>query len=1780
MKKRILIALLCVVLVAAAAFMAVAQNQGAAEPNTISQMLLKFGGSNNPVCPYCGVQPENGWTALDTDIDSWQRLNGHYYLTADRANSSYYAVVGGNACVYLNASNITAKNSYAFQVEGGTLTVMGTGNVTGSYTAHSGVGATVDVVSGTLNLCGGTFSKQASSANAVLAVRGNGSTVNMYAGTAVENGNANNFEGGNVRITAEAAFNMYGGTISGGQAYCGGNVAVMAANAQFNMYGGSVIDGKAQLSGGDLFNADEEQYARGGNIYITKGKLTQTKGAAISGGSAYTGGNIYYDSTAAATLSGTVSAGNGYTAGNIDLRGGGKMTIDTGAVISNGNARYDGGNIQVYKATLELNGGTFTGGTAGRWGGSIMADGSGTVVDIRSGNVSGGESTGGHGGNVCVDNAAKLIFAGGILSGGKASHTTEGKGGNIYAGDATVQITGGNVTMGVAYVSGGNIHIQETTQPIAIDGCDISHGQAAAGGNICVYGAQPAEGENAADVKTFVQIGSDVEIKQGVSQWPKGSSFAGGGGNIFCQGGELIVKGKIKEGTANLTGGNIEVRNATFQLVEGAQVSGGWADYDGGNIAVNKYGILVISESAVTGGTAGRTADNIFSEGNTVLEATAQASDNGGVYVTGNSRLRVYGSFDGNVAISGLAVAEPVYGVTLGDGFECLASFSGKLWLTDVQDNPCLFGKDKKLFVGAVYTVKDGVKTWHSDNATAVAGYGDADYLVPQGDLTLAGGNYVIDLAGQALNITGSGRMVCFDSSNDTYKICGNARIDGPILMNQLAQTVAGKHYIRIKSNGVYSFHRMDLKVSDVSLRVSSGGIYYSARWECDDAVKALIQGFGIGVSLADMPTENLRYDSDTWHTYHSSSEFVSGIKTNGVLIKDILKDSAVADANRVEKNSTYGKMPIYAKAYVVLDNGVDRVQTLISNDDVAASLHDVMASIDDNMPLYYSAAQRMQEFRDYWKQNGLSGAEWDFEFHIPIEIVNLQQKYSTSQLLTGQLHDRLDNSADLTAWKSAMEANGIDFAGCLENGTVSYISGNTWDSNAFVGGIEARFTVDGKPIDCDMLFASYQQMEAVLSQSTYFAYSNGSFQTKAVSKAVFVALINAVKQRGGLFLMAHPKEMGLIDSKDALDYWFADGTAIDIGTSQQNYKLWTDLLTEGKQVWAVSSNADQLSGLADTLTLYAEEKTAQEILQRLARGEFANGRLGLKMAIGNAVMGDTGAFTGEKLVIGVDQAPAGVLQAEHSYRIDLITKSGVKASWPYTGRTVYEILDADEAQAFYRLEVVDETTGERIAVGNPIWNSDYGLKVGFARENITPDYTVLIVGGKQRVSEGVLDNDGIFLTCVAVQEGDQTVLVYTADFIGPYDTYVSPLKHAVSEATGVSEGNIIFNTTHTHSGVGVSTTDWSLLGDNGETNRLRFLEDLNAAAVRTAKSAISDLTPVEAAYAGTAASDKEDVAFVRHYIKRNGSADYSNTGGYDVAENILQVYSKNCQYKAHATDADNEIQLVKFSRGDNKKDVILMSVPAHGTLNENSTYLSADFPNYARRYIESNTGSLVAYFIGAAGDQVPRSKLSNYYLKQTIGVSNNTDAKTYGEKLGGYAVTALQNGLTQLSNTSLKLTKATYEGQVNVRSESEYTDAKQLLNSYNAGTDITTAMKNKGFADISEVSAVVRHYEYVAAYGKSMSINIKTMAIGDLGFVFAPYEMSGANGKQIKQGSPYANTFISSCAEDTIGYVASQDAYDHNSYEAWSSWLAEGSGEKLAKRYIEVLEQQKYNLN
>ena len=101
----------------------------------------------------------------------------------------------------------------------------------------------------------------------------------------------------------------------------------------------------------------------------------------------------------------------------------------------------------------------------------------------------------------------------------------------------------------------------------------------------------------------------------------------------------------------------------------------------------------------------------------------------------------------------------------------------------------------------------------------------------------------------------------------------------------------------------------------------------------------------------------------------------------------------------------------------------------------------------------------------------------------------------------------------------------------------------------------------------------------------------------------------------------------------------------------------------------------------------------------------------------------------------------------------------------------------------------------------------DEGLQAGFARISILPDNNgVEIAGGdaSARLSDGYIDE--LAATCIAIREGEQTILLYTLDFI-TVDTNVLAAQQDIAAATGVAPENILLNATHTHSGVSIRST-------------------------------------------------------------------------------------------------------------------------------------------------------------------------------------------------------------------------------------------------------------------------------------------------------------------------------------------------------------------------------------
>ncbi|MBR4865008.1 MAG: hypothetical protein IKU07_10560 [Oscillospiraceae bacterium] len=447
------------------------------------------------------------------------------------------------------------------------------------------------------------------------------------------------------------------------------------------------------------------------------------------------------------------------------------------------------------------------------------------------------------------------------------------------------------------------------------------------------------------------------------------------------------------------------------------------------------------------------------------------------------------------------------------------------------------------------------------------------------------------------------------------------------------------------------------------------------------------------------------------------------------------------------------------------------------------------------------------------------------------------------------------------------------------------------------------------------------------------------------------------------------------------------------------------------------------------------------------------------------------------------------------------------------------------------------------------------GLQVGFDRQSILPTQLgVQIAGGDAaaRLSEGFLDE--VSTTCIAFSKDDQTYLVYTCDFMVVYASIVDPVKAAICAKTGVPTENILFNCTHTHSGVNILSTGW----EGGAQYRELFSKQ----CVKAAEKAIADMAPATISYGST---QTEGMTFVRHYNLTDGTTYGNGHGSWNGDPELL---------KEHMYKADEELQLIKFTReAEDKKDIVIASFPSHATTvnSTNMKDLSACYPGAFRAAMEE-TGVHCAFFQGASGDQVPTSKI------QSLNAVWPQNHKLYGQKLAEYAQSI---ELTPMDDSKLVFSRWEYRGnsmKEGTEDVQRLVQAKELvaLSSQMGGyshPNVTAKVNEYGFSSWLEADGLVKR----ANYEETLKMYMVAMQLGsEVSMVFAPYEMFGMHGTYIKENSPFAMDFIVTCSEDYQGYFPHVQGCEENFYEYDVTHYERGTGEKLAEIFATKLTEMK----
>ena len=441
----------------------------------------------------------------------------------------------------------------------------------------------------------------------------------------------------------------------------------------------------------------------------------------------------------------------------------------------------------------------------------------------------------------------------------------------------------------------------------------------------------------------------------------------------------------------------------------------------------------------------------------------------------------------------------------------------------------------------------------------------------------------------------------------------------------------------------------------------------------------------------------------------------------------------------------------------------------------------------------------------------------------------------------------------------------------------------------------------------------------------------------------------------------------------------------------------------------------------------------------------------------------------------------------------------------------------------------------------------------GYCKMDITPEEEGLPMMGysnnENRLSTGMYTY--LYATTLVVQdaEGNRAAII-SVDSGAVGASVGDPIRKEISEKTGIPFDSIMITAIHQH-----STPAWSSSKVAGAS---RYAKMFHKRAVESVEKALEDLAP---ATMSIATIETEGLAFVKHYLMNDGSYCGDNYG------------SSASGYKEHESEADNDLQLVKFDRegqttvgGKKAKNILLSNFQGHPHTGTGSgdTNISADVPGIYREEAEAGTGYHVMYVSGAQG---------NLNMSSRITEENKfADFKARGKALANYAIKAVKDDVfTPVNTGKVQGVVQTYVGKTDHTMDHLVSEAMLIDAEWTKSNNSSKAMALGTSGEIHSVyhaTAIVAK----AKEGPTKEMPVIAISFGDVAICGGQYEMFDTNGMEIKAGSPFAMTFTAHMANGTQGYVPSAMSYKNGCYSADITRYAPGSGEELRDTFLHML--------
>ncbi|MEO3796136.1 neutral/alkaline non-lysosomal ceramidase N-terminal domain-containing protein [Nonomuraea sp. B10E15] len=218
------------------------------------------------------------------------------------------------------------------------------------------------------------------------------------------------------------------------------------------------------------------------------------------------------------------------------------------------------------------------------------------------------------------------------------------------------------------------------------------------------------------------------------------------------------------------------------------------------------------------------------------------------------------------------------------------------------------------------------------------------------------------------------------------------------------------------------------------------------------------------------------------------------------------------------------------------------------------------------------------------------------------------------------------------------------------------------------------------------------------------------------------------------------------------------------------------------------------------------------------------------------------------------------------------------------------------------------------------------GLLAGAAVADITPRPGGSLAGYAARTSPSTEVHDPLLATAVAVSDGTTTSVVICADLVALDPDTTRHIAGDLRDSTGIPEERVAVAVTHTHAGPAVTR------GGIGGVADPSYVRHARSRIVAAGEAALDAMTPA---------------------VLRRGSGTLDG-----VASN-----------RRGGTLTDPVVPVVRLEREDGEPIATVFSYACHPvTLGPDNLQITADWPGYARRHVESGAGGVAVFLQGCCG--------------------------------------------------------------------------------------------------------------------------------------------------------------------------------------------------------------------